>query len=289
MEKVLTALLVTLSLLSLSNETRLPACWRAKIAQLCEQFENVQSTLPTVTGTCYLQFVQESIQDPILILFPPVILWSPLEQFQNCLQASAISCPKCDPEQDNVPLLPTGWCNGAQGDRSEPRKVYGTDGVTLLVGRVYKCLKGHEINSYHPSILQQFPKCLIPFRLWHKTGFTTDFIDWVVALITAGMSLNGIRDFYFKKQISLYYNRKIKHAHLMSNGSAVTFPSLDTWKQSFNSFVPSVHAISGCFLADFWGKDTTYTKNMQSTTIDQGSPWLSLDHTFSSTSKYSID
>ena len=181
-------------------------------------------------------------------------------------------------------LHPTGWRNCAQGERSDPRKIYGTDGVTILVGRVYKCLTGHEIVGYHPGILQQIPNCFIPFRLWHKTGFTTEFIDLIVSLITAGMSVSGVRNFYQKKQLSQYYHRKVQFDQFL-NPRASTFPSLDNWKRNFPSFVPSIHAISGCFLADFWAKDTIYTRCMQSMTIDESDPWLSLDHTFSSTSK----
>ena len=273
-----------MTVLSLSSSTRLPACWCTKLAEVCTRY-NTQPTQQIVNEACYLQYTQESLADPILLLFPPIILWSPIEHFQHLLQETIITCPKCDLEQ-NVPLHPTGWCNGVQGDRSQPRKIYGADGITLLVGRVYKCSKGHEVMSYHPSLLQYIPNCFIPFRLWHKTGFTSDFIDSVVALVAAGMSLSAIRDFYYKKQLSLYYNRKAMFDQLDTMfTSKQSFPSIDTWKTSFSSFVPSIHAISGCFLADFWKKDITYVHNMQSTTIDEDSAWLSLDHTFSSTSK----
>ena len=87
---------------------------------------------------------------------PPVILWSPLEQFRTILPD--VRYPKCITLRDNsVSLCTTGWRNGAEGERSEPRRI---DGVTLLVGRIYKCSKGHEVLGYSPEILEKVPNCL---------------------------------------------------------------------------------------------------------------------------------
>ena len=64
-------------------------------------------------------------------------IWSPLEQFRG-LTNGQIYCPKCDHNTAAV-LRPRGWRDGTKGDRSEPRKIYGSIGVTHLVGRVYEC------------------------------------------------------------------------------------------------------------------------------------------------------
>ena len=137
--------------------------------------------------------MQENIKSPIIYLFPPVILWSPLEQFRNFLPP--VKCPKCALllRDDNVPLNAVGWRCGTHGERSEPRTLYGPDGTTLLIGRVYACLKGHEVVGYHPGLLEQIPDTFTPFRLWHKTGFTIEFINLVSTLITTGMSISSIR------------------------------------------------------------------------------------------------
>ena len=101
----------------------------------------------------YLHSLQGN--SPIIYLFPPVILWSPLEQFNNALQL-VVKCPKCIClENNNISLRATGWRNGGHGERSEPRKIYGSDGVCLLVDRVYRCLMEHEVVGYHPGILEQ--------------------------------------------------------------------------------------------------------------------------------------
>lgn len=111
--------------------TRLPSCWRVKIVQLCEDFD--ETALPTVNGVNYLHYVQDSLQDAIIYLFPPIILWSPLEQFQDLVQAP-LSCPKCASlEQNDVSLHPTGWCNCAQ----ETHEKYMVLMVSLYLLDVY--------------------------------------------------------------------------------------------------------------------------------------------------------
>lgn len=53
-----------------------------------------------------------------------------------------------------------------------------------------------------------------------------------------------------------------------------SFPSLVKWS--------SPHAVSGCFLEDFWEKEAIYRRCMQNTTVNEDQAWLSCDHTFAS-------
>lgn len=237
---------------------QLPSCWCDKILQLCNEFDDSKSALPTVNSAYYLQFVQDPSCEPIAFLSPPVILWSPLEQLRDLLQVP-VFCPKCViAGQDSVPLYSAGWHTGTQGERSEPRKIYGADGITLLVGRIYKCTsRGHEVIGYHPFILQCIPQCFIPFQLWHRTGFTTDFIKLVAILVSAGMNLSGIRGFYQRKLLSMFYCRKTQFSQV--TGESSLFPSPDVWKGFFPNFAPSIHALSGCFLTEFWTNNSAYT------------------------------
>ena len=213
-----------------------------------------------------------------------MLRWSPVEQFKDALSIKVV-CPKCD--DANQALAAVRWQCGANSERSEPRKIYGTDGVTVLVGRVYKCSQGHEVVGYHPGILEQIPDSLVLFRLWHKTGFSNELINLVCTLITAGMSITSICTILSKRQVSQYYCR-LKHFESLKLSTTVKkdFPTMDIWKKCFPNFLPSVHALSGWFLAEFWSKEKVYTRCMQSTTIDKvNDPWLSLGHTFASASK----
>ena len=86
------------------------------------------------------------------------------------------------------------------------------DRVTLLVGHVYECDNKHEVLAYHPDIIKQIPGSFIPFKLWHITGFTVECIELVVALMSAGMSVNYVKTVIEQKQLSFFYTQKM-HLH----------------------------------------------------------------------------
>ncbi len=70
--------------LSFTVCSRLPPQWCSKVAELCEGFDDGQVTQPTVIR--HLASSETLIKDPVLYLFPPIIMWSPVEQFQAYLQ-----------------------------------------------------------------------------------------------------------------------------------------------------------------------------------------------------------
>ena len=179
------------------NLCRLPPEWCNYISQLCQQFDDKQPSPPSriTFGDCP-QRLESYVQTPLMYLMPPIILWSPLEQFPM-MKTKLCTCPKCN--SGEVILHPSTWRDGTKSRRSEPRKVYGEDGVTLLVGRVYTCSKGHEVIGYHPSILEKIPACFIPFDLWHITGFTRKASLSIISLITSGISIHGI--YFFKSRL----------------------------------------------------------------------------------------
>ena len=79
------------------------------------------------------------------------------------------------------------------------------------------------------------------------------------------MSVSGVRTMLYRKRMSLYYNRMQQFEEVVTSLTRVfssheTFPTLDTWKGCFSTPLPSVHALSSCFLADF-GPKTKHTLN----------------------------
>ena len=81
--------------------------------------------------------------------------------------------------------------------------------MVLLVGRVYRCTKGHEVLGYHPGVLEQIPvQSLIPFELWHKTGFTRELMQYIFSLVMVGVSLSAVEDMLWKKIVLHYYHKK---------------------------------------------------------------------------------
>jgi hypothetical protein len=251
------------------------------ISRICRDFEK-QPSPPKILS--HFECTQEGFQEPFLHLLPPIIIWAPLEQFKNILP-NGLQCPKC--ETINSVLFGCGWKDGVESERSEPRKIHGRDGIVLLVGRVYKCSKkGHEVASYHPGVLRQInAKSLIIFRLWLKTGYTTDFIRFIETMILSGLRLSAIQkmlDYTCIEQYSLRKKQFIEIQRIFTTHMAVDFPSFDDWKAHLPTLTPSRHAIAGCFLSSFWEKDKMYEKHMQCTSLTEEDGWLSCDHTFAS-------
>lgn len=181
--------------------------------------------------------------------------------------------------------------NGIGGERSQPRKIHGRDGVVILVGRVYKCEKaGHEVVAYHPDILRQIgTPSLIPFRLWSRTGFTCDLMYDIEAMIMSGVSMSKIEVSLSTAAVTHYSNLRNRFYHLkrLSSSSIDTtlqnFPTYEVWCAYLpTAITPSRHAVTGCFLASFWEKSVLYERHMQATTITDEESWLSCDHTFAS-------
>ena len=258
----------------------LPLEWCSHLAKVCHEFDDTKPRISPSTmvfGSC-TQTLLNSVDVPLMYLMPPVIIWSLLEQFP--MLKSKIFCPKCTSSGlRGTALHASGWRD--EGRRSEPRRIYGDDCVTLLVGRVYTCTKGHKIVGYHPDIIRSIPACFLPFSLWHKTGFTKHLTQLITSLITSGTSIYGIADILFQKQAIWYCDQKKKFLELCG-GESRRFPSLEEWQKCFTSSLPSQHAATGCFLQDFWTKEARYTKCMEETSIDG---WLSCDHTFASAGK----
>lgn len=256
----------------------LPTEWCAHLSQLCQQFDDENPSPPAKVsaGNCSSNSV------PLMYLMPPVILWSPLEQFP--VFKGKLNCPKC-PSSGGTLLHASGWRDGSKGRRSEPRKIYGEDGIVLLVGRVYTCTKGHEVVGYHPSILRNIPTCFIPFNLWHITGFTKQVTQLIASLITSGLSIHGISKIIFQKQAFWYCNQRSKFVEFCKESTG-NFPSLTEWQPKISSALPTPHAVSGCFLEDFWEKESLYKRCMQMTSVNADDAWLSCDHTFASASKF---
>lgn len=113
----------------------------------------------------------------------------------------------------------------------------------------------------------------------------------IKSMVTAGVSLSGIRDMLFRKRC-LHYNTVKSRLFTMRNIllphdiSKVPFPTFHEWSAYFPSLVHSRHAISACFLASFWKKAHLYILHMQRISTDDQHGWLSCDHTFKSAGDY---
>ena len=211
----------------------------------------------------YLSFIHIELSG-----MPPVMIWSPLEQFQSQL-ANGLSCPSCD---DGQLLQPYGWRDGSK-ERLEPRKIHGIAGTILLVGRIYKCSRGHETVGYHPKVLEQIPQTntAVPFCLWHKTGFSKQLMDVIVGMVSSGISISEAHTFITMQFRNQFWKRKAQFEELKTaheGDGCQPFPTYEEWEREHSSHFPSRHSISGCFMFDFWNKEKLYTCHTQLTSFD---------------------
>ena len=109
---------------------RLPvqgSLFEASIAGL----EQVHGVCDLQISSCFFIYVQ-----PVTLLVLLVVMWSPLEQFQESPNEEFVS--------------PSGWTNGFDLWHS-PRLLHNVDSHFLLISRIYKCKNGHEVYAHHPD------------------------------------------------------------------------------------------------------------------------------------------
>ena len=254
-----------------STSSAFPPEWASCIVQACTEFPNHPQ--------CMLIHSPPTVGDPLTplsYLVPPVLLWSPQEQFI----ATSFSCPACT-TPSNSHLFPSGWRDGTS-ERLIPRRIHGIHSTVLLVTRMYKCQRGHEVLGYDPGVLSQVPSHgMIPFRLWHKTGATRELIEWVHSLVATGTAFNVASTMLLHARYREYV-RRVNILEALPGTVEMSFPTFEQWCSYFPSDSPSRHFLSACFLLSFWDKEPLYNKHMRSLSIHGSETWLSCDHTFAS-------
>ena len=122
---------------------------------------------------------------------------------------------------------------------------------------------------------------LVPFHLYHKTGFTSAFMAHVTSILNAGLTIQELERLLVRNRMySLHLRRERFNAlNRISSTATNTQPRMDDdilwWNQH-----PSRHSISACFSFLFWERESVYNYHMSSLTAE--SLWLSCDHTFKS-------
>ena len=154
----------------------------------------------------------------------PVLIWSPLEQYSNLISNY---CPKCEDNSiDPVSrLVPYGWTNGVSNE-NQPRLIHCVHFNVILVSRIYRCNNGHRVLAHNPGIIKSFTtghiRCLLPFHLWHRTGFTVPLLEYVTDMCDSGMSLRHIESTLSSNRLRLYFKQKQQSRH---SGTCHSFPS----------------------------------------------------------------
>lgn len=262
----------------ISQGSQLPDSWKLAISLQCEAFSK-QSPSSTLRIPLFPVTTTDagSFDDPMLSLCPPILIWSPIEQWQSVMKDKPV-CPVCA-VQGSL-LAPCGWLDGSS-DKAQPRKIHDSRGIILLVSRVYKCSLNHKILGHDPYILEKFPPALVPFFLWHITGVTKELVDDISTLVDAGLPIMSIESLLLRRRRADYIKREAIFLELAQVNKQ--FPSFDDWSQCFPCMTPGWHVIKTCYQVDFNAKKEFYDKYMQQTTVNKDSgSWLSCDHTFAS-------
>lgn len=157
----------------------------------------------------------------------PVLIWSPLEQYPALID-NLNRCSQC-----NSILSPDGWTSGCSG-QTNPRLLYSINTNAILISRVYICQKQHRFLGHCPDIINAFTRqgliSLVPFILWHKTGFTAILADFIVNMCESGLPMIQIESMLAENHIHSFYNIKLKFQQLSPN---VCFPEYSETSVTF--------------------------------------------------------
>ena len=101
----------------------------------------------------------------------PVLIW---RQYSGLID-NLNRCRTCDKT-----LSLDGWTSGCNGHRL----LHSVNTNAILISRVYVCTNLHRVLGHNPDIINAFTRgglhSLVPFILWHKTGFTTALANFIV-------------------------------------------------------------------------------------------------------------
>ena len=119
-----------------------------------------------------------------------VLLWSPLEMFQ----LSGVVCPL-----HNVTIEPSMLTSEfeSKNSRRNPRLVTSLCRNVVLIQRVYRCQDGHDLYSCSDDVLSSLPNTVnkrMPFKLYHRSAFHLDVIDYIFTQITKGQNFHQISE-----------------------------------------------------------------------------------------------
>ena len=170
-----------------------------------------------------------------------------------------------------MPMHESSWTDGSSSD-TQPRQLHDLDRIVLLVSVIYVCDANHRTLAHDESILKRFPtQNVIPFVLFHRTGFTRELASMCFTLISRGMSIIEVETLIIQTRWETHEREQgLRSLH---TPEAVHEPFMD----SDLSKTPSNNVITKCFLATFLLQEQVYTREMNSINVGASITW---DHTF---------
>lgn len=136
-----------------------------------------------------------------------------------------------------------------------PCQIDSVNGPVLLVSRVYRCTRGHEVAGHDPRLLDSIPSGDIKFHLRHKLGFTAELCSLVFALASGGQNFHEIELFLAQRYLDNFAERQCRYSrhvtkYLEKNLSLdkdqlPKFPSFAVWRPTPST--GTVHQRMNCF------------------------------------------
>lgn len=209
------------------------------------------------------------MQDEDLFL-PLVILWSPYLTYPTLFPPSSIKSPSCGCATQH------SYWNDGSSSTTQPRLLHDIHNVALLVSATYICENRHRLLAHDESILKCFTtQCMIPFVLFARAGFTLEFVNTCMALVTHGLNFYNIESFIIERRWEAFARQQdMLTLHKTVTGQSVV--ANDFWISQYSKS-PSNDLISKCFLARFVEDEKVYIREMMA--IPTGET-ISFDHTF---------
>ena len=203
-------------------------------------------------------------------ILPPVIFWNPIQELPSVF-SNEVSCNR---ENYKASLKFHLWRYG-QSDRTKSRLIHGLTCDIVLVSCTYRCSYGHEVFSTDPIILDAIrEKDVIPFILFHKSGFTRELVRLIISMFGQGMNLKSM-----KRVIQTSRRASLSGIHhiLALKNIDITEVSVSTVISKLYSTAPTDDALRRIVIADFLGKRPSYQHELSQLHSDG---IITLDHTF---------
>ena len=130
---------------------------------------------------------------------------------------------------------------------------------------MYGCVNKHKVLAHDEVILQCFTQqYLVPFVLFHRTGFTRDLADTCMALVRRGVNFHNMETIVLERRWETFSMQKAFDQHSSSNYHTTAIDQ--NFFSSELAKSPSDSLLTKCFLATFLKEEQVYLTEIVSTT-----------------------
>ena len=202
-------------------------------------------------------------------ILPAVILWDPNTTYPQFVTSRLLKCETCA-----ASLSVLYWLDGKTSSK-QPRILHSIESTVLLVSAVYGCVNKHKMLAHDEAVLQCFPaQHIVPFVLFHRTGFTREFADTCLVLLRRGVNFHNMESIILERRWETFSRQNMLYQHSMPPEDCHT--SQDFFSSELAKS-PSDSMLTKCFLATFLKEEQAYLSEIASTNIGDT---ISFDHTF---------